>query len=120
MFPSIQPFTQVENQFHTQLTSFEQGAQQGFPLSTMLNAGLPGGSPSAGSGAQPQQPSVASGCSWWDLTCQIGSRVAGTTGSSWTRILAFILGLISVAGAIYLFKPEATTSIVKKGAALAS
>lgn len=41
-------------------------------------------------------------------------------GFSFSRIAAILVGLIAIAGSIYLFKPEAINGIVEKGSALAA
>lgn len=114
MFPSLSQFSDVQKQFQNQLASFEQGAQQGFPLGSFLT-----GTPNTSTNQQPTattQPASFAG----DLA---NKMIFGPFSSnSISRLIAGILGIVAIAGAIYLFKPEAVQSVVRsgaKGAALA-
>src|SRR5689334_11402553 len=120
MFPSLQQFTDTQHQFQSQLANFEQGAQQGFPLSTYLS-GFPGGSPSTATGSQPQNATTQPVSFAGNLA---NKMIFGPFSSNTiSRLVAGVLGIVAIAGAIYLFKPEAVQNTIKrtaKGVAIAS
>jgi hypothetical protein len=66
--------------------------------------GLGGGFPSGGTPTTvPTTTSVTSGCQWWNLPCVIKQAGCG--------LIFIILGLIAIAGAIYLYKPGSHDAI---------
>lgn len=104
------PFSQIQQGFQDQLSAFEHYAQQGMPLGSLVNTTQPEGNLSA--------PVVQKASLAGDLAKQNDFwTVFSSAGIS--RLVAAVLGLIMIAGAVYLFKPEAVQSVVRKGAVLA-
>lgn len=104
------PFPQVQSSFQDQLNQFDTYAQHGFPLGQLINTSAPTTNSNV----------PGNGCAWYDLACQTRAGVgaaasaAGKTmfaGLSITRITAFLLGLLAIGGALFLFKP--TQEIVR-------
>lgn len=103
------PFSQIQQGFQDQLSAFEHYAQQGMPLGSLVNTTQPEGNLST--------PVVQKASLAGDLT---NKMIFGPFSSdSISRLVAAVLGLIMIAGAVYLFKPEAVQSVVRKGAVIA-
>ncbi len=55
------------------------------------------------------------------ITDPVGAMTGGILGSIFSsRVVAVLLGLILIAGSIYLFKPDAVNSVIEKAATVAA
>lgn len=123
MFPSL-PSSQPQSgdylsSFNQQLQSFTNYANQNYPLSDLVtpvaDTGTSAGNTAAGIAG------VLKGIAGGIISGKgpIGEAVAGPKppndffGVSASRIAAFILGLILIAGAVFMFKPELAPEAVK-------
>ena len=88
------------SEFQTQLTNFEQFAQHDFPLSNLVST-----QPASQDGTQPASVQPASFAGTVAKAIIPGAAVV-------PQIIAIVLGLIAVAGAIYLYRPDAARAAV--------
>jgi hypothetical protein len=95
---------------------FGGGGGGGFPGSGTINIGLPGNPASGGSGGKTS--TISLGGSAPAVGYNMLSSLLGIPAINWGRIAAFLLGLILIAGGIYLIKPvqESVNRTIKTGA----
>lgn len=109
--PNAPGNTPQSTQNYTNFVAQQTGANPSTPVSQITG--------------QSQQPS--STCAWYDLPCMwryttspkgvstLAGKAVGINigGLSLSRIISIVLGLILIAGSIYLFKPTAITTPLK-------
>lgn len=105
MSPSVTPFSQAQQNFQNQLNQFDQFAQQGFPLSNFLTTSAPQSSTTGPQSSTTQNVSALG---------TLGKLIYGPASSQYSisRLIAAMLGILLIAGAIFIFGIEGIDAAV--------